>query len=68
MIRNAAILLVAMALASGLVACGDGGRSKVGLPPEAVEGNGDTPYPGVLDERLSESQRNELRERGNLQR
>ena len=55
-------------LVSGLAACGDAGKSKAILPIEAVEGNGGTPYPGPLDERLDERQRIDLRERGNLQR
>ncbi|MGD9786005.1 MAG: hypothetical protein AB7E80_14785 [Hyphomicrobiaceae bacterium] len=55
-------------LATGaLTACGDGG-SKRPLPPEATRGNGATPYPGPLDETLTAEQRDELRQRGNLQR
>lgn len=59
-----------LVMLAGLVAsaCGREERASKELPPEAVSGNGATPYPGAVDERLSQDGRNALRERGNLQR
>lgn len=59
-----------LALSAGFLAagCDAPSRDLSKLPPEAVRGNGETPYPGPIDQRLTPEQQSALRERGNLQR
>lgn len=63
--RVLATCMLAMLVATG---CSDRGINGKPLPIEATQGNGETPYPGKLDQQLSEEQLANLRERTRLQR
>ncbi|MCB1520207.1 MAG: hypothetical protein KDJ37_06480 [Hyphomicrobiaceae bacterium] len=63
MVATGAIAIVALTIGG----CDSSGPSRP-LPQQALRGNGETPYPGVLDQELTDRQQDELRRRGDMQR